>query len=437
MTPGGCHSRVQRFLAHLLGTLFLLSTYASPGVAQEVPNLGDVNKWDFNQVDFYLLTVGRGPRPEALFGHTILRVVERPSGLDLSFNWGIFDFTDPTFPWKFYRGDLNYALAISETQPLIDHYRRYERRSIIQERLVLTVNQKKALYQRLTDNARPENVYYQYSQFLDNCATRPRDHLNAVLGDVLRKFFTARTSPVTRRQYIQDSARPSWWVYLGLDMSSNDFLDASISNWDEMFLPSRLRELLFLVPAIADDGSLSKDHKLLEAAELIVDMPEPRSDGNPYFLVTIALGWVLVATLLALGRHYSEPVAASLLGAASLVYGLWSAIWGTVLTSNWVISDYVMLKHNAVLWLVWPVDWIFVVFGVVLLVKRSRPERWQRLTRSVVFLASLHLTALLIVLVLSQAGVIKQTMQSVLASTGLCGLVYYGTIIRQVSRRES
>jgi hypothetical protein len=355
----------------------------------------------------------------------------------LSFNWGIFDFTDPTFPWKFYRGDLNYALAISETQPLIDHYRRYERRSIIQERLVLTVNQKKALYQRLRDNARPENVYYQYSQFLDNCATRPRDHLNAVLGDVLRKFFTARTSPVTRRQYIQDSARPSWWVYLGLDMSSNDFLDASISNWDEMFLPSRLRELLFLVPAIADDGSLSKDHKLLEAAELIVDMPEPRSDGNPYFLVTIALGWVLVATLLALGRHSSEPVAASLLGAASLVYGLWSAIWGTVLTSNWVISDYVMLKHNAVLWLVWPVDWIFVVFGVVLLVKRSRPERWQRLTRSVVFLASLHLTALLIVLVLSQAGVIKQTMQSVLASTGLCGLVYYGTIIRQVSRRES
>ncbi|MBM4251403.1 MAG: DUF4105 domain-containing protein [Deltaproteobacteria bacterium] len=432
MTQGELKKFVLRGIAHLFGGLCLLISVAGLGATEELPSPAD-----FNQVDYYLLTVGRGPRPEALFGHTILRVVDNQSHWDLSFNWGIFDFADPAFPWKFYRGDLNYALAIAETQPLIDHYRRVEKRSIIQERLVLTVNQKRALYQRLLDNAKPENLFYQYHQFLDNCATRPRDHLNAVLGGVLRQFFTARISTVTRRQYIQDAARPSWWVYLGLDMSSNDFLDATISNWDEMFLPIRLRELLFLVPAIADDGTLSKDRKLLEGAELIVDMPEPRADGNPYFVVTMALGGILVATLLALGRLSSEATAATLLGGASLVYGLWSAIWGTVLTSNWVLSDYVMLKHNAALWLVWPIDWIFVVFGIVLLVKRSRPDRWQRLARGVVFLSSLHLTALAVILVLSQSGLVKQTMQSVLASTGLCGLVYYGTMIRQATRRES
>ena len=52
------------------------------------------------------------------------------SATDLSFNWGIFDFSDPLFAWKFYRGDLNYALAISDTDSLVDYYRRVERRSI-------------------------------------------------------------------------------------------------------------------------------------------------------------------------------------------------------------------------------------------------------------------------------------------------------------------
>ena len=391
---------------------------------------------DYNQVDFYLLTVGRGPQPEALFCHTILRVVDRMSATDLSFNWGIFDFSDPLFAWKFYRGDLNYALAISDTDSLVDYYRRVERRSIIQDRIVLTLMQKQKLYERLINNALPENLRYQYSQFLDNCATRPRDHLNAVVGDVLRLFFVNRPAIVTRRQYVSGAARPNWWVALGLDMSSNDFLDAKMSNWDEMFMPSRLRELLTTVPALDDSGKPSTDHKLIEGAEVIVDMPEPPAAVDPYFVFNIIVGGVLVGLAFAVGRHPPDSTSALLLGIMSLVFGLWSSLWGTLLVSNWLLSTYVMVNHNAVLWLTWPIDWVFVGYGLLVLATRRRPHRLRWLARAVLFTGSLHLTALLAATVLCLTGILHQEIQPVLASTGICALIYYGTIVRHAAARE-
>ena len=391
---------------------------------------------DFNQVDFYLLTVGRGAQIEALFGHTIMRVIDRGSGRDLSFNWGIFDFNDPLFVWKFYRGDLNYSMAINESETLIDYYRDTERRRIVQDRIVLTPKQKQALYARLVDNARPENLHYQYSQFRDNCATRPRDHLDAVLGGILQRFFAKRPAVVTRRQYINDAALPVWWVYLGLDMISNDFLDAAMSNWDEMFMPARLRELLATVPALNDAGVPTPDHKLIEGADVLVDLPEPKAAANPYAIFSILLGGTIIALALTLGRHPSELRAALVLGSMSLLFGLWSAVWGSVLSVNWLLSNYIEVKHNAILWLVWPVDWLFVLYGLVMLIRRRRLSRHSRFTRSVRFLSSMHLTGLVVGGVLCLTGIMSQAIQPALASTGISALVYYGFIFRYAAASE-
>ncbi len=55
----------------------------------------------------------------------------------------------------------------------------------------------------LADNARPENAYYRYQYFDDNCSTRVRDALDAALGGGLRR---ADRRPVARHHLPQRSA---------------------------------------------------------------------------------------------------------------------------------------------------------------------------------------------------------------------------------------
>ena len=52
------------------------------------------------------------------------------------------------------------------------------------------------------------------------------------------------------------------------------------------------------------------------------------------------------------------------------------------------------------------------------------------------FLASAHLTGLLILTVLWLTGVVRQDVLGWLASSGLIGVLYYGTTIRHASARE-
>src|SRR6185312_5111504 len=105
-----------------------------------------------------LLTVGRGPDVAALYGHSILRVVDNAAHTDFNFNWGIFDFNDPSFVWKFYLGDLNYMMLVTDLWSLVDDYRNLEHRSMWLDKINLTKAQKEALMRRLIENARPENV---------------------------------------------------------------------------------------------------------------------------------------------------------------------------------------------------------------------------------------------------------------------------------------
>jgi hypothetical protein len=399
---------------------------------------------DFNKVEMSLLTIGRGPQPHALFGHTILRVQDPERKLDMNFNWGIFDFLAPGFALKFYKGDLDYQLAISSFASNVKHYRNFEKRSMLQERLELTLKQKEALYRRLVENAQPENLFYKYSQFRDNCATRLRDHLDAVLGGKVREFFFNRPSPATFRWHIRANAEPAWWVYLGLDTVSNDWLDKPITNWDEMFLPGSMQKYLRQMPAFDDDGNPIPGKNLLTGAEMIIDLPEPAPKTSPYVWIalvlgvpTLALSALFVTTSVpswrprSLARDWRRPAVVAF-GLLSVVLGLWSGVLGTILTANWIVSSYGELKHNANLWLFWPTDWLYVAYGVYLIKHRSPPvapvSSWW--LKAVGWATRAHLVALVVALLLALSGVIRQDILAIWASSGLALGAFYLTVTR-------
>jgi hypothetical protein len=416
-----------------LGTTLTLGLGAAPSRAQgETPEaLQETHEPGErgDELEFYLVTIGRGDGVDARFGHTVVRVVDKARGTDTSDNWGIFDYNDPNFALKFYIGGegLRYMLGVSSTGELIRYYRDYEHRKYVQQRLTLTPAQKTALMARFRENAKPENVGFTYIHFFDNCATRVRDHLDAVLGGAVKQRFGAAPGNAHFRHYIRSSADGLWWAYLGLDMLSNSMLDRPVSKWEEMFLPVNLQRHLSQMPAVDDGGRPIPGVNLLGPEQVVIERPEPLPGANPYQVFGLAFTTLAVAATLAGRRAGSRG---RTWGAALAAYGAWSAVWGTVMTLNWLASNHRELLHNANLWLFWPVDWLFVVAGVAA-AWRGRARLPARLQNATCLLAGAHLAALAAFAVLWLTGVIHQDVLPVLAGFAPAAALLYGSWRRQ------
>ena len=58
-----------------------------------------------------LLTCSPGEELYSTWGHTAIRVTDSVTGIDMVFNYGTFDDSDPDFYAKFTRGLMIYALS--------------------------------------------------------------------------------------------------------------------------------------------------------------------------------------------------------------------------------------------------------------------------------------------------------------------------------------
>jgi hypothetical protein len=104
----------------------------------------------------YLLTFGWGEVSWERFGHTAIWIKDRARGTDLTYNWGMFDFNQPRFVWRFVTGDTRYWMEAFDLNTMISVYRR-ENRSILAQELNLTPAQRLKLQQFVEWNALPEN----------------------------------------------------------------------------------------------------------------------------------------------------------------------------------------------------------------------------------------------------------------------------------------
>ncbi len=390
---------------------------------------------DYDQVDVYLLTVGRGDQIYALFGHTILRVVDRRNGLDMNFNWGIFDFRDPAFAWKFYIGDLDYMMDVTDLRSLVEGYRKYEHRRVTQERVNLTAKQKERLYQRLIWNSQPENLHYQYKQVRDNCSTKPRDYLDEAIGGGIKRTYGGAPGRQTFRPFIRDGAREYWWADIGLDTILNSSYDVPLSKWEEMFLPAKFREHLMSMPAYDDDGRAVPGKNLLEGTEILVDLPEPLAPRDPYFPLGIIMLLPMVGLWWSRAAYPGQTSGRWIrgLGLVTALFGLWSGAFGLSMTANWLISRYTETWADANLLMLWPVDLFFTLWGLkLLLTGRAFPEpsRWAKIART---LSRGHLALTLALAAAWGVGIVHQDVTPVIATSGLAGLLLYGLLARRVA----
>lgn len=189
------------------------------------------------QAEISIITCGPGQEElYTAFGHSAIRIYDPVKNLDLAYNYGVFNFNQPNFYLNFARGFLYYKLDV-------DHYRNFEypyvyfNRYVHQQVLNLSHNQKNAIFRFLMNNARPENQYYRYDYFYNNCATKMRDVIKAVLKDSVIFDGSHINTNYTIRELTDLYLTNQPWGDFGIDICLGLPMDKVAEPIEYMFLP--------------------------------------------------------------------------------------------------------------------------------------------------------------------------------------------------------
>ncbi len=280
-----------------------------------------------------LVTIGVGQLVWERFGHNAIRIRDEVRGTDIAYNWGVFSFQQEGFFIRFLQGDWQYWMEAFQGQPMIEAYKA-QNRSVVEQQLDLTPAEKVELRDFLELNRRPENRFYRYQYFLDNCSTRVRDVLDRVIAGRV-EATSAVASGTTYRFHTRRLTQIDPFVYVLLDFFMGGRGDRPITDWDEMFLPMLLRDHLRNVEVSSPAGETRPVVGSEQVLFQPIDEDEP-AEPTPFFWFFAATGVLLaglVAGLAMLAPHRGVPGWLGKLGFLA-VGGLWSfaaGVAGTIM----------------------------------------------------------------------------------------------------------
>lgn len=280
------HHPIKRLFG-LLATLAILSTATPAHAWDPVPwGTGDSQPED---IRVRLVVFGPGDAVPSWFGHGALVVEDVERDLELAYNYGMFNF-DGTLLVQFATGRLRFWVA---TQPVPRVYELYKQngRDVVVYDLNLSPERRMRLAESLATNARPDNRYYQYHHYYDNCATRPRDMLDDAIDGQL-KDATSTSSGLSMREHTRRYTHHNPPMDFLLMFMMNDSIDGEASQWDAMFLPDELGKHVSNLTIRGVDGNqkpLVSDRRVYWDADAQRSIPDRAPPMWPW---TLALGLI-------------------------------------------------------------------------------------------------------------------------------------------------
>lgn len=312
------------------------------------------------QAEISLVTCYPGSRNYELYGHTMIRV--QIEGQDLLFNYGIFNFKQSGFIYRFVKGDCDYSLAAYPMQYLTQGY---EDRKIVEQVLDLDDAQKVDIISFLWNNVQPENAVYRYGWAYNNCATKPRDIIENAVGGSL-EYGNPKRGEATFRSIMAHFDKNYPWQQFGIDMVLGYDLDHKLDYREQMFSP------IILMEAMAD-ATQERDGKRIPVVKATNILVEGGDEGavlgptpmvlTPMFVLTLLLLIVLALTIKErLGkRHYRWL--------DSVVFGVYGLVGVLVAFLTFVSSHYGTSSNLHIVWL----HPLLLLPAILEWIKRMRP----------------------------------------------------------------
>ncbi|MGH7481375.1 MAG: DUF4105 domain-containing protein [Longimicrobiales bacterium] len=308
----------------------------------------------------HLLTAGPGDAVWEKFGHNAILIADTVAGWSMAYNYGVFDFAAPDFMLNFVRGRLLYQLAAWPGRATLAHYAEAGRDIWLQE-LNLSPAQRAELLAFLEWNYLPQNRFYLYDYYRDNCSTRVRDAIDRVTGGAIRRALGGEPSGATFRSDTRRLTAAAEAAYTGLQLTMGRPIDRPISEYERTFVPMVLRDAVRDVRIARPDGGLVP----LVADEVFAfDAPRPPPPESPpdrtwaYLLGGLLIGGAFVL----LGRRRHASAAARRAFAVSA--GVWLfvvGLLGTIIACLWAFTDHWPTYANENLLQVHPLAFVLAV----------------------------------------------------------------------------
>lgn len=285
-----------------------------------------------------VLTCDPGQEMYSAFGHSAIRIHDPFTKTDMVFNYGTFDFRTPNFYMKFAQGKLDYMLSISHYEPYIQSYRE-ENRSVREQVLNLNRDQKYRIFSYLMNNARPENKYYRYDFFFDNCATRVFDVIYDNTKEEIELGSPELGEYETFRLMLRHYINHRKWLRFGINTLIGLPADQKVSKAQASFLPDYLENILAnstieqnekQLPLVKESRTIFKAESLTKNTNFLIS---PSFVFSALFLIVLLLSvWEVYRKK---NFHLIDRALFFLLG-----------ITGLLISAMWFLTEHDAVVHN-------------------------------------------------------------------------------------------
>lgn len=330
-----------------------------------------------------LITAEPGPEVFELYGHQGVRVKLPQYGVDLTYNFGVFDYASPNFVYRFVKGETDYyAMPF----PTFDFLRSYEERGsrVVEQVLDLKPDEAREMALLLDETTMRENCMYRYKYCTNNCATRVLDILEASLSSA-PTYADASPELTTYRQVMRryDSKYP--WYVLGVDVALGGDMDTVIGVREKMFVPMELMH------SVAD-ARLADGRQLVKQTNILIEgRGDVTRDATPWMLTPLFwAGIVLLSSVWFCIRAFRRGI-----NRMRWLPTMWWMLVGVAGMISWFlifVSEHEGTSPNLLgMWL----NPLWLILAVIALIKRC-----DKITCYALILASAAAAAMIVVWIL-------------------------------------
>lgn len=279
---------------------------------------------NMEDVKIQLVTLGPGNEIFLRWGHfgIIIDYPDESSRNDIFFDYGTFSFEQKDFVKNFINGVMTYSKEGSYAEFVMDYYTDTNRTIILQE-LNLTTEQKNQYIDQLLSEMRPENKYYQYDQYKNNCVSEMINYLDYLIDGQFFKGSSNRTGR-SFRDLSRDYVSSNYFYNLLIMFVLGSKVEYNITDQESMFLPDYAMNWADQVVITDNEGNekpLVKNRVVLNESEgrdpVIVNATQ-KTLLNMFIGIIMALISILISRSKILKR-VTFLIAGLLLGFAGII----------------------------------------------------------------------------------------------------------------------
>ena len=245
---------------------------------------------DISNTEISVLTCSPGDEIYSIFGHTAVRVYNPNTKVDAVVNYGLFDFNQESFVYRFVKGETDYMCGVENFNSFLYSYA-WRGSGVKATVLDLTDAEKERIIRVVTNDLKPQNREYRYNFAYNNCATKIRDIVNFAYSG---KCESLLPSEYTFRQIIDKYAENYPWFMFSFDICLGG------KDYNTLMTPEEVQFLPEHLDAALNNSLINRDGEELRpnTKQEILLTPADKTIESTFFTPIVVASILLILSII-------------------------------------------------------------------------------------------------------------------------------------------